>query len=70
MALDLQLPILPITIQGTRDILPSDTLDLYPGRATMIINPPIAVDLYDNTRLKELIDHTREVIAAPEIGCA
>jgi 1-acyl-sn-glycerol-3-phosphate acyltransferase len=67
MALDLQLPILPITIQGTRDILPSDTLDLYPGRATMIINPPIAVDLYDNTRLKELIDHTREVIAAPGI---
>lgn len=67
MALDLQLPILPVTIQGTRDILPSDTLDLYPGRATMIIHPPIAIDSYDNTRLSELIDRTREVIAAPGI---
>ena len=67
MALDLQLPILPVTILGTRDILPSDTLDLYPGRATMIIHPPIAVDSYDNTRLTELINRTREVIAAPGI---
>ena len=67
MALDLQLPILPITIQGTRDILPSDTLDLYPGRATMTIHPPIAIDSYDNTRLNELIARTREVIAAPGI---
>ena len=69
MALDLQLPILPITIQGTREILPSDTMDLYPGRATMIIHPPIAVDLYDNDRLNELIDRTRQVIAAPGIDC-
>lgn len=65
MALDLQLPILPITIQGTREILPSDTMDLYPGRATMIIHPPIAIDPYDHTRLNELIERTRKVIAAP-----
>ena len=67
MALDLQLPILPVTILGTRDILPSDTLDLYPGRATMIIHPPIAIDAYDSNRLNELIERTREVIAAPAI---
>jgi len=67
MALDLQLPILPITIQGTRDILPSDTLDLYPGRATMIIHPPIAIDAYDAAGLDELMARTREVIAAPGI---
>lgn len=67
MALDLQLPILPVTIVGTRDILPSDTLDLYPGRAAMIIHPPIAVDRYDTSRLNELMARTREVIAAPGI---
>jgi 1-acyl-sn-glycerol-3-phosphate acyltransferase len=66
MALDLQLPILPITIQGTRDILPSDTLDLYPGRAKMTIHPPIPIDDYDNARLNELIARTRHVIEAPE----
>jgi 1-acyl-sn-glycerol-3-phosphate acyltransferase len=65
MALDLQLPILPVSIQGTREILPSDTLDLYPGRATMIIHPPIPVADYDTARLHELMEHTRRVIAAP-----
>jgi len=67
MALDLQLPILPVTIQGTREILPSDTTDLYPGRATMIIHPPIAIDEYDHANLEALMARTREVIAAPNL---
>lgn len=66
MALDLQLPILPITIQGTRDILPSDTLDLYPGRATMIIHPPIPIDGYSHDALDDLMARTRAVIEAPD----
>jgi len=65
MALDLQLPILPITIQGTRDILPSDTMDLYPGRATMIIHPPIAIDDFSHDTLDDLMARTRAVIQAP-----
>ena len=67
MALDLQLPILPITIQGTRDILPSDTMDLYPGRATMIIHPPIAIDDYSHDTLEDLMARTRAVIEAPDL---
>jgi 1-acyl-sn-glycerol-3-phosphate acyltransferase len=66
MALDLQLPILPITIQGTRDILPSDTLDLYPGRATMIIHPPIPIDGHSHDSLDDLMARTRAVIEAPD----
>ncbi|MBC2735766.1 MAG: 1-acyl-sn-glycerol-3-phosphate acyltransferase [Desulfobacteraceae bacterium] len=65
MALDLQLPILPIAIQGTRDILPSDTLDLYPGRATMFIHPPIPIDDYSHDTLDDLMARTRAVIEAP-----
>jgi 1-acyl-sn-glycerol-3-phosphate acyltransferase len=67
MALDLQLPILPITIQGTRDILPSDTMDLYPGRAMMIIHPPIAIDDYSHDTLEDLMARTRAVIEAPDL---
>jgi 1-acyl-sn-glycerol-3-phosphate acyltransferase len=66
MALDLQLPILPITIQGTRYILPSDTLDLYPGRATMIIHPPIPIGNYSHDTLDDLIARTRAVIEASD----
>ena len=68
MALDLQLPILPITIQGTREILPSDTTSLYPGRATMIIHPAIPIDDYDRTCLDDLIVRTRQVIEAPYVA--
>lgn len=62
MALDLNLPILPITITGTREILPSDTLDLYPGRATMTIHAPIPIADYRLENLDALVEETRRVI--------
>jgi 1-acyl-sn-glycerol-3-phosphate acyltransferase len=43
MAQALNLPILPITIHNTLGILPSDTLDLRPGRAWMTIGKPIEI---------------------------
>jgi 1-acyl-sn-glycerol-3-phosphate acyltransferase len=63
-ALDLQLPLLPITINGTRQILPSDTLDLFPGRATMTIHAPIGIDGYQREDIKELAALVRERIAS------
>jgi len=62
MALDLRLPILPITIVGTRDILPTDTVDLFPGCARMIIHKPIDIAGYTNDNLGELVDRARGVI--------
>ncbi|MBI9076613.1 MAG: 1-acyl-sn-glycerol-3-phosphate acyltransferase [Desulfatibacillum sp.] len=61
-ALELGLPILPVTISGTKDILPTDTLDLYPGTATMIIHPPIDTSGYTKENLPELMKKTREAI--------
>ncbi|ACL05579.1 1-acyl-sn-glycerol-3-phosphate acyltransferase [Desulfatibacillum aliphaticivorans] len=61
-ALDLGLPILPVTIVGTKDILPTDTLDLYCGNATMIIHPAIETSGYDKENLPDLMSATREVI--------
>ena len=63
-ALDLKLPLLPITINGTRQILPSDTLDLFPGRATMTIHAPIAIDGYRRENIKQLSAFVREQIAS------
>jgi 1-acyl-sn-glycerol-3-phosphate acyltransferase len=62
MAVDLQLPILPITIVGTRDILPTDSVDLFPGRARMIIHKPIDTAGYTDDNLDELVDRARSVI--------
>ena len=44
MALDLGLPVLPLTVTGTRDVLPAGTSDLMPGSARLIIHPPVPVD--------------------------
>jgi len=64
MALDLGLPILPVTIVGTRNILPPKTLNLFPGRARMRIHPPIDTSGYDTTTIDRLMDRTREIIQA------
>ncbi len=62
MAVDLRLPILPITIVGTRDILPTDTVDLFPGCARMIIHKPIDIAGYTDDNLDELVNRARGVI--------
>lgn len=62
MAVDLRLPILPITIVGTRDILPTDTVDLFPGCARMIIHKPIDIAGYTDDNLDELVDRARGII--------
>jgi 1-acyl-sn-glycerol-3-phosphate acyltransferase len=64
MALDLDLPILPVTIAGTRAILPPDTRDLRPGRAALTIHPPVPTDGYTLDTLPELMDRVRESVAS------
>jgi 1-acyl-sn-glycerol-3-phosphate acyltransferase len=63
-ARDLQLPVLPITINGTRQILPSDTLDLFPGWATMTIHEPIRIEGYRRDNINDLTALARERIAS------
>jgi 1-acyl-sn-glycerol-3-phosphate acyltransferase len=62
MALDLGIPILPITIIGTRKILPPKTINLLPGRVRMIIHKPIDISGYNSHNLNELAQRTKEII--------
>ena len=64
MAVDLGLPILPLTVTGTRDVLPADTSDLLPGRARLIIHPPVGVDGKTKEDCQDLSDQVREIIAS------
>lgn len=65
MALELDLPILPVTIMGTRDILPPDTADIFPGSALMIIHKPVFVKDYNEDDLQKLSDTVRNIINMP-----
>jgi len=62
MALELGVPILPVTISGTREILPTQSTALFPGRATMTIHLPIEVSDYDRKNIPALIEKTRKII--------
>ncbi len=62
MALDLNLPILPVTITGTEKILPPRSLRLLPGKAAMTIHPPIATEGFSHGNLAELMEKVREVM--------
>ena len=55
-------PIVPVTIRGTFALLPKTTLAPRPGRVEVILGVPIETRDYDEKRLVELIDRTRNVI--------
>ncbi len=61
-AMDMDLPILPITIIGTKNILPAKTLDLFPGKAEMIIHPLVRIENYKDKDIQCLMDDIKKVI--------
>lgn len=62
MARQMDLPILPVSIVNTRNILPPKTLDLFPGRALMKIHKPIDTGGYDGDSFDMLIADVRKAI--------
>lgn len=61
-AVDQQLPVLPVTLVGTRDILPAKSLRLFPGSARLVIHPPIETAGMATEDLERLMDQTRAAI--------
>ena len=67
MAKDLEIPVLPVTITGTDEILTPDGMGLYPGSARMILHPPISRAEVVSMSPEALRDRARAVIAS-ELG--
>jgi 1-acyl-sn-glycerol-3-phosphate acyltransferase len=63
LAIDLGLPILPITINGTNNIMPAKSpLNLLPGRASLIIHKPIEIKSFNENNINDLIEIVRKQI--------
>lgn len=62
MALDLDLPILPVTIVGTKDILPNKTFDLFPGKVSMRIHEPISLKGFSDDNIDALVNKTQRIM--------
>ena len=62
MSLDLGIPILPVSIVDTKHILPPGTLNLFPGRTTMVIHEPVSGEGYNEENLDGFILKVQTVI--------
>ncbi len=64
LAIEQQLPVLPVTLLGTREILPAKTLRLFPGHATLMIHPAIETEGMAMGQVDGLLNQTRAIIAS------
>lgn len=55
------LPVLPVTLVGTRGVLPAQSLRVFPGSVRMVIHPPISPE---GKAIDELVEETRQAIAS------
>jgi 1-acyl-sn-glycerol-3-phosphate acyltransferase len=61
-AIDMGLPLLPVTIINTKNILPAHTLNLLPGKATMVVHPKIDTVGYDDENIGDLMQKVRSAL--------
>ena len=67
VALDLHLPIVPITLNGPYNVMPIGSKMIRPHRMEMVIHPPIFVDkvaFVDREKLQKMMDEVKDVIAS------
>ncbi len=63
LALKSGVPILPITIIGSREIMPKKSLRITPGKVILIIHPPVFTRDYSEATIDALIQGVRKTIA-------
>lgn len=64
MAVEQQIPLLPVTLIGTKDILPNRTVRLFPGAVRMVIHPCIETEGLEPAHSDELMARSRDLIAS------
>ncbi|EDY87549.1 1-acyl-sn-glycerol-3-phosphate acyltransferase [gamma proteobacterium HTCC5015] len=65
MAVDLQLPMLPVTLIGVDRVMPAGGLDLMPGRVRLVFHEPVSTQGLGDQDVEILMDRVRQKIAQP-----
>ena len=63
IAIDNQLPIVPVTVHGTWDVWKPGARVMFPGRATVVIHEAIEVAGMTHDDMDGLIERTRKIIS-------
>ena len=64
IAIDADLPVMPVTILGTREVMPAKTMRLFPGRVKVVVHPAIEHREIDLEHMRDLMLATRDAIAS------
>jgi 1-acyl-sn-glycerol-3-phosphate acyltransferase len=62
LAITSGVPIVPVSIIGAGDIMPKRSLQIKPGKITMVIDKPVDVSGYSIENRQELIDMVQNII--------
>ena len=62
LALKSGVPILPVTVNGSRFVLPKNTLALMPGKIEVVVGDVIDPSIYDENNKYELMEKIRSAI--------
>lgn len=62
MAIEKGLPILPVTVSGSRKTLPKKSLVFSPGPIEVIIGEPVETTGYTQETIQDLVNKTRQII--------
>ena len=62
LAIEARLPIVPLSIDGTRQVMPKGRLMTCPGRATLVVHAPIETAALDLGDARELATRVRHII--------
>jgi 1-acyl-sn-glycerol-3-phosphate acyltransferase len=63
LAIQAQVPIVPVTILGSRQVLPADTIVCRPGPIEMFVDPPIPTDDLSEDDLESLMRNVWDAMA-------
>ncbi len=65
-AIEQQLPVLPVTLIGTRDILPPKSLKPFPGHARLVIHPAIETEGMSLEQMEDLMYQVKKTISSAQ----
>ncbi len=63
-AIEQQLPVLSVTLIGTRDIMPPKSLKPFPGRVRMVIHSAIETDGMSPVQIEDLMSKVKKTISS------
>jgi 1-acyl-sn-glycerol-3-phosphate acyltransferase len=64
MAKELNLPILPVTINGANSVMTPGSLSIFPAKVSLTIHKPISAEVYSEKDVNELSSMSKTAIAS------